>query len=75
MDEKQRKWAYVSVRMLELIFASAFVFGIMWQGAESFRLSIPQFLILYGIIGAAMCELAAQALRKPKFVEKSKQGK
>lgn len=75
MNETNRKYAYVAVRMLELLFASAFVFGIMWQGAESFMLSVPQFLMLYGGLGALVCELAARSLRSPQFIEKRRRTK
>lgn len=64
MNEKNRKYAYIGVRMLELLFASALVFGLMWQGAESLMLSVPGFLILYGLIGTLTCELTARALNK-----------
>lgn len=70
MNEMTRKYAYVAARMLELLFASAFVFGVMWQGAETFMLSVPQFLMLYGGLGALICDLVARALKAPKFTEK-----
>lgn len=73
MDEVNRKRGYIAVRMLELLFAASFVFGIMWQGAETFVLSVPQFLMLYGGTGTLVCEIAARALGKRstgKFREK-----
>ena len=55
MNETNKKWAYVGVRMVELICVAAFMFGLLWQGADTLKLTVPQFLMLYGGAGAAAC--------------------
>ena len=73
MNEANQRRAYIGVRMLELLFAAALVFGMMWQGTETFRLSVPQFLMLYGGVGTLVCEVTARALNKAaKFRGKPK---
>ena len=62
MNEEHKKTAYVSIRVLELIFAAVMVLGAMWEGAEILTLSVPQFMILYGIIGTIACEASARLL-------------
>jgi len=76
MNEAWRGRTYIGVRMLELLFVAAFVFGAMWEGAELLRLRVSQFLMLYGLIGMMASEAVARALQrrpaKVKFRPKAK---
>jgi len=63
LKREHRKIAYVGVRMLELVFIACAILGTMWQGADTLSLSVPQFLMLYGVIGGATCEIGARALK------------
>lgn len=53
---------YIAVRMIELVFAASFFFGIMWSGVGKMQISIPGFLTLYGGAGALICEFFARRL-------------
>ena len=76
MNETNKKWAYAGVRMVELICVAAFMFGLLWQGADTLKLTVPQFLMLYGGAGAVVCEAMARLLKKSaKFRSESKKAK
>lgn len=76
MNENTRKYGYVGVRMVELICVAAFLFGLLWQGADTLKLTVPQFLMLYGGAGAVVCEAMARALKKSaKFREQPKKAR
>jgi hypothetical protein len=63
MNEFTRKMSYVGVRMIELICIAAFLFGLLWQGADTLKLTVPQFLMLYGGTGTVVCEAMARLLK------------
>ncbi len=69
MKKKHKKIGYVGMRMLELIFFSAAILGIMWQGVDALSPTVPQFLMLYGVLGGFTCEIGARILR-PDSMEK-----
>jgi len=64
MNETNKKYGYIAVRMFELISIAAIVFGAMWNGAETFNLKISEFMIAYGVIGAIVSEITARLLKK-----------
>lgn len=64
MNKKQKKIAYIGIRMLEVVFIAMFILGIMWSGANVLNLTVPQFLMLYGAVGAGTCEVTAQGLKR-----------
>ena len=66
MDEDVKHWSYVATRLIELICIAAVIFGALWEGTELFNLSLPQFLMLYGAMGAVVSELLARLLGKKK---------
>ena len=57
---------YLAVRYIEGICIAVFVFGVLWNGTEVLKLSTPQFLMLYGGLGALICELFARLFSKKK---------
>jgi hypothetical protein len=62
--------------MIELICVAAFLFGLLWQGADTLRLTVPQFMMLYGGVGAVVCEAMARLLnRSAKFREQPKRAR
>lgn len=61
--EKENKMLAVGVlRVVQAIGIAVAVIGLMWQGTESLKLSVPQFLILYGIVAATISEIAIRGL-------------
>ena len=54
------KSIYVGIRYLEGICIAVFVFGMLWEGTELLKLTLPQFLMLYGGAGAVLSELMAR---------------
>ena len=51
---------YVGIRYLEGICIAVFVFGLLWEGTEILKLTLPQFLMVYGGAGAVISELMAR---------------
>jgi len=51
---------YVGLRYLEGICIAVFVFGLLWEGVEILKLTLPQFLMVYGGAGAVISELMAR---------------
>jgi len=58
------KDVYIAIRYVEGICIAVFVFGFLWEGTEIFKLTLPQFLMLYGGIGALISEFIARFLHK-----------
>jgi len=54
------KSVYVGIRYLEGICIAVFVFGVLWEGTEILKLTLPQFLMVYGGAGAVLSELMAR---------------
>lgn len=63
-DEPNTK--YLIARYIEGLCIAIFVFGVLWNGTEVLKLSTPQFLMLYGGLGAVICELLARLFSKKK---------
>ena len=55
---------YLGIRFIECICIAVFVFGFLWEGTETLNLSLPQFMMLYGGVGAAISEMIARVLAK-----------
>lgn len=64
MDEEIKEYSYIGVRLIEFICIAAVIFGLLWEGTETFNLTLPQFLMLYGSIGAITSEALARVLKK-----------
>ena len=62
MNEKNENTrnAYLAFRYIEGICIAVFVFGFLWNGTEILKLTLPQFMMLYGGCGAAISELLAR---------------
>jgi len=54
------KDVYVGIRYLEGICIAVFIFGLLWEGTEILKLTLPQFLMVYGGAGAVISELMAR---------------
>jgi len=54
------KSVYVGIRYLEGICIAVFIFGMLWEGTEILKLTLPQFLMVYGGAGAVISELMAR---------------
>jgi hypothetical protein len=57
---------YLAFRYLEIICIGAFIFGFLWNGTEVMSLTTPQFMMLYGGMGAVICEILARVFSKKK---------
>jgi hypothetical protein len=57
MEEEIKEYGYIAVRLIEFISIAAIIFGAAWEGTETFNLSMPQFCMLYGGIGAVVSEI------------------
>lgn len=78
MDETNRRYVIIFLRFVELLSISVFILGAMWQGADMMKLSLPQFMMLYGLITAVASELAvrvAQRAQPEKFRPKKGGGR
>jgi hypothetical protein len=76
MENEVTKNAYVAFRYIEGICIAVFVFGFLWEGTEILKLSLPEFMMLYGGVGAILSEGLARLFHKllkkkePKKVKK-----
>jgi hypothetical protein len=61
---------YIITKYIQLICIGAFVFGMLWEGTTTFNLTTPQFLMLYGGIGAIISEFIARLFKKKKIINK-----
>ena len=66
MTETEPNIKYLAFRYLELVCIGAFIFGFLWNGTETLELTTPQFMMLYGGVGAAICEVFARIFSKKK---------
>lgn len=73
MDEEVKEYSYITVRLIEFISIAAVIFGAAWEGTETFNLTMPQFCMLYGGIGAAISEILARLLKKNPNVKEAMQ--
>lgn len=55
---------YIAVRYIEIVCIGIFVFGALWEGTIVMNLSTPQYLMLYGGVGALISELLARLFKK-----------
>jgi len=63
VNENKRN-AYLAFRYVEIICIGIFVFGFLWNGTEMLQLTFPQFMMLYGGIGAIISEAIARIILK-----------
>jgi len=64
MEETNIK--YLAMRYVELLCIAVFIFGMLWNGTEIMNLTTPQFLMLYGGVGAIVSEVLARVFHKKK---------
>jgi len=64
MVNESIKNVYLAFRYIEGICIAVFVFGMLWEGSEIFNLSFPEFMMLYGGLGAVISEFIARFLSK-----------
>jgi hypothetical protein len=55
---------YLGIRIIEIISIAVFIFGSLWTGTDILQLTFPQFMMLYGAIGAAVSEIIARILHR-----------
>lgn len=73
MNNESMKNAYLAFRYIEGICIAVFVFGFLWHGTEMLDLTLPQFMMLYGGVGAIISEGLARLLyRQVKKKDKKK---
>lgn len=76
MNDDDKRNVYLAFRYIEGICIAVFVFGFLWEGTELMKLTLPEFMMLYGGVGALLSELLARLLHKqikkkePKKVKK-----
>jgi len=58
------KTAYLVFRYIEGLCIAVFVFGFLWEGTEILKLTLPEFLMLYGGSGAIISEFLARILHR-----------
>ena len=64
MEDEIKRNAYLAFRYIEGICIAVFVFGFLWEGTELLRLTLPQFMMLYGGVGAIVSEFVARFMHK-----------
>jgi len=69
MEKDDIKSVYIAFRYIEGICIAVFLFGFLWHGTEVLNLTLPQFMMLYGGVGALVSEGLARILFK--FLKKN----
>ena len=64
MEEEIKQNVYLAFRYIEGICIAVFVFGFLWEGTEILKLTLPEFMMLYGGSGAVICEFMARFIAK-----------
>ena len=64
MKNETVKNTYLALRYIEGICIAVFVFGFLWHGTEVLKLTLPQFMMLYGGTGAIISEALARLFYK-----------
>lgn len=57
----------VVTRLIECFCVALFIFGMLWNTTEILKLTTPQFMMLYGGVGALVTEIIARVLSKKKI--------
>ena len=60
---------YLISRIIEMLCIGAFVFGFLWNGTEMLNLTTPQFMMLYGGVGAIISEIIARIFKKKQDIK------
>jgi len=55
---------YTAIRAIEIFCIAVFIFGLLWEGTEILKLTMPEFLMLYGASGAIISEGVARLLQR-----------
>jgi len=63
---EEKHVGYLAARYIEIVCIALFIFGFLWNGTEVLNLTTPQFLMLYGGLGAILCEILARIFSKKK---------
>ncbi|MFX0132533.1 MAG: hypothetical protein ACFFDN_02685 [Candidatus Hodarchaeota archaeon] len=64
MEKEEIKQFYLAARFIEIICIAVAVFGLLWEGTEYLKLTFPEFMMLYGGVGAAISEMISRILLK-----------
>lgn len=71
MNEANRRRLVIGLRFIQLLSIAAFLFGGMWTSADALKLTLSEFLMLYGFVGIVvpevMIRLIGPAPTQPKF--------
>lgn len=71
MNAINRKRLTIGLRFIQLLSIAAFVFGGMWTSADTLKLSLAEFLMLYGFVGIVVPEVMIRLMgptpTQPKF--------
>ena len=67
--EEEPSTPYIISRFIEVLCIGAFVFGFIWNGTEILNLTTPQFMMLYGGIGAIISEITARIFKKKQNIK------
>lgn len=73
MEKETKLTVYLSIRIVEVICIGVFVFGLLWHGTDTLKLTFAQFMMLYGGVGAAVSEGAARIIHR-QLKKKIKEG-
>jgi len=64
-EDKQTKTnIYLGIRFIQMICIGLAVFGGLWKGTEVMSLDTPEFLMVYGGLGAIISEIVARIFKK-----------
>ena len=69
------KTVYLAFRYIEGICIAVFIFGFLWEGTELLKLTMPEFMMLYGGTGTILSEFLARILHKQVKKNESKEVK
>jgi len=62
--DENKNTIYYAIRFVQVICIGVAVFGSLWQGTETFNMTTPQFMMLYGSCGAVISEVTARLFKK-----------
>jgi hypothetical protein len=64
VENENIKNIYIAFRYIEGICIAVFIFGFLWEGTELLKLTLPEFMMLYGASGAVISEFTARIIAK-----------
>lgn len=69
MNNETKNDIYAIIRFIQFFSIGVFIFGALWEGTLRFNFTTPQFLMVYGLIGAVVSEVIARLFKKKMLIK------